>query len=261
MAMNIEAYKKQREKLEKQAVQYRELCSTCVQPGFGCYCQHIQSFHTPIKFVILIHPIEVRRRIATGRMSHLCLKNSLLIHGQDYSKNDQVNEILEDPEHQSFVLYPGAQSKNLSDLSPPQRKEIFDSSKTPVLFVIDGTWATAKKMMRQSQNLAALPRLSFTPPKQSRFRVRKQPAPECLSTIEAIHHSLELLGPAVGFQSQEQNHLLDVFDKMVERQLDFIRLAQLDPSRSHYRKPQVLRTSPPQLIDLVEPCPEPCSEL
>lgn len=238
--MNIEEYKRQRADLEKQETQFRELCHRCVQPGFGCYCQYIKSFSTPIQFVILIHPIEVRRRIATGRMSHLCLKNSLLIHGQDYSQNDQVNEIIQNPQNQAFVLYPGVRSQNLSQLSLPERKEIFDSTKNPVLFVIDGTWATAKKMMWQSQNLAALPRLAFTPQKLSRFRVRKQPAPECLSTIEAIHHSLELLGPAVGFESQEHDHLLHVFDKMVERQLEFIRQAQLDPTRSHYRRPRNL---------------------
>jgi hypothetical protein len=52
--------------------------------------------------------------------------------------------------------------------------------------------------------------------------VRKQPAQECYSTIEAIHHTIELLGPSCGFSVAQREHdrLLFIFDKMVSRQLD-----------------------------------------
>lgn len=214
---------------------FRHLCMTCLQPEFGCYCCHIRSFAAPIKFVILIHPIEFRRRIATGRMAHLSIQNSLLISGQNFSNHSQVNELLADSQYQPMVLYPGPKSLNITNITHPQRSELFQSHKIPLLFVIDGTWATAKKMMWQSENLKSLPRICFTPTQKSQFRVRKQPAPECLSTIEAIHHTLDLLQM---MPSREHDSLLFVFNKMVERQLDFIRLAELDPSRSHYRRPR-----------------------
>ena len=211
-----------------------------MQPDFGCYCEFVQKFDSRIKFVILIHPIEVKRRIATGRMSHLVLKNSELIKGQDYSQNDRVNELLNDPQNQCLILYPGRFSQNVTPKPGIEKPKVFETGKTPVLFVIDGTWATARKTMKQSLNLKAVPRICFTPPGPSNFRVRKQPAPECYSTIEAIHHTVELLGPEAGFDpaSREHDKLLFVFDKMVERQLEFVRKSFDDPNSNSYRRPR-----------------------
>lgn len=219
---------------------YRELCLQCCQPQFSCYCQHVQRFDAKIKFIILIHPIEVKRRIATGRMSHLCLENSELISGQDYAHNQRVNEILSDPQFQPMILYPGRQSLDLSVTRVENTAPIFQAGKIPTLFVIDGTWATAKKTMYQSQNLKKIPQVCFTPPGLSQFRVRKQPAPQCYSTIEAIHYAIELLAGHVGFEADQREHdkLLYVFDKMVGRQLEFVREARLNPKPNAYRQPR-----------------------
>jgi DTW domain-containing protein len=188
--LNREKYLLQRQKLQASLPQYRCICPQCQQPDFGCYCHFVQKFDPKIKFVILIHPIEVKRRIATGRMSWLCLQNAELIAGQDYSKNKKVLDILEEPESEKFILYPGVRSLNLSELENQRRAEIAKPHKNLTVFVIDGTWATARKTMRLSQNLKDLPRLCFTPPSPSQFRVRKQPSPECYSTLEAIHQTI-----------------------------------------------------------------------
>jgi len=189
-------------------------------------------------FVILIHPIEVHRRIATGRMSHLVLQNSHLIMGQDYTENFQVNAILEDPRRHNVMLYPGRYSQNLTDLSEPERSTLFPADKRLTIFVIDGTWATARRTVRQSKNLSPLPRICFSPEKPSNFRVRKQPHAACYSTIEAIHHTIELVGSSQSFNVQDREHdkLLYVFDKMVERQLEFIRLSEGKPGALRYRR-------------------------
>lgn len=238
--MDLLEYKKRRESLLLETPRYRHLCTRCLQPEFGCYCAHIQSFDPALRIVILIHPIEVRRRIATGRMSHLCLQGSEMIAAQDYSDNREVNRILEDPRNQPMVLYPGPQSFNLTHANSAEKAALFETGKKPVIFVIDGTWATAKKTMHLSRNLKTLPRIAFTPPGRSRFRVRKQPGVDCYSTIEAIHHLIELLGDREGFPIQERRHdrLLRVFDKMVERQLDFIRDAYENPKSTSYRRPR-----------------------
>ena len=160
-----------------QAPQYRVLCTSCTQPTFSCFCSQIKVFDPRMSFVILIHPIEVKRRIATGRMSHLCLKDSHLIKGQDYTHNNLVNDLITDPDYHSVILYPGINSKNLTPLAVEQRAELFPKTKKLRLFVIDGTWATARKMIRQSQNLNNLQRICFSPTTPSNFRVRKQPNP------------------------------------------------------------------------------------
>lgn len=222
---------------KEQEPQYRKLCFTCIQPEFGCYCSAIEKVDSKINFIILIHPIEVRRRIATGRMSHLCLENSQLIAGQDYSNHPQVNQLIADSTSHSVILYPGVNSINLTPLNISQRQELFPKGKRLNIFVIDGTWATAKKMVRQSENLRTLPRICFSPEKPSNFRVRKQPDPLYYSTIEAIHHTIELVGPTQGFAIGERQHdkLLKVFDLMVERQIECTRRVEENPELATYR--------------------------
>lgn len=238
--MDIERYQQKRREQAEQAPKYRELCTQCIQPVFSCYCRHIQRFNSQIQFVILIHPIEVRRRIATGRMAHLCLENSHLIMGQDYTQDAAVNRILADSRNHCVILYPGVHSKNLSPLTEVERSELFPKDKKLTVFVIDGTWATARRTIRQSRNLNTLPRICFSPQKPSSFRVRKQPHPACYSTIEAIHHSIELVGNSQGFDVSGRGHdkLLHVFDKMVELQLEFIRISESKPDTLRYRRPR-----------------------
>lgn len=244
--MDIQTYKLKRQQFLEASPRYRTICRDCFQPNFACYCEFVQKFDAKIKFVILIHPIEAKRRIATGRMSHLCLENSELIVGQDYTHNAKLNAILQDQSNQPFILYPGKQSVNLTNSLTTEAQDeaasLFDKSKVPTVIVIDGTWATARKTMRLSENLKDLSRICFTPPGPSRFRVRKQPAVHCYSTIEAIHHSIELLGSSVGFNVQSRDHdkLLFVFEKMVERQLEFIRESLDNPKTTSYRRPRFL---------------------
>jgi DTW domain-containing protein len=205
----------------------RFICRRCWQPDFTCYCEHLQRFDPKIRFVILIHPLEARKRIATGRMTHLTLENSLLIEGHEYTNNDKVNSIIEDPKNHVVILYPGRNSTNLSSLDIETRSQLFPEDKELVIFVIDGTWNTARKTMHLSLNFKNLPRICFSPPYPSRFRIRKQPASECFSTIEAVHHTIELLGPSRGFNVSDRTHhsLLNVFDKMVEQRLEFMEKA------------------------------------
>jgi DTW domain-containing protein len=238
--MNLQDYLKLKEELKEKQPRYRSLCTSCMQPAFSCYCHHIQKVNCQIEFIILIHPIEVKRRIATGRMSQLCLENSKLIKGEDFAENAQVNAILADQDSQCVILYPGKNAQNLSVMSEEQKNLNFSQSKKLVVFVIDGTWATAGKMIRRSPNLLKLPKICFVPKGLSQFRVRKQPAPECFSTIEAIHQTIELLGLQRGFQvsGREHDRLLYVFNQMVEKQLTFVREAYDHPRLRAYRRPK-----------------------
>jgi len=63
----------------------------------------------------------------------------------------------------------------------------------PVLFLIDGTWAGAKSILRRSQLVRALPRVCFDLAEPSAFAIKRQPRAECLCTLEAAHRCLTLL--------------------------------------------------------------------
>jgi DTW domain-containing protein YfiP len=221
--MTMQSYLEQRQRLRDAQKQYRESCLVCMRPGDHCYCGTIHSFDPNIKFVILIHHLEDRRPIATGRMSHLLLKNSELILGQDYSHHKRIDNLINDKNYYPVILYPGFASRNLSQMSLEQRADLFPTDKKLMIFVIDGTWNTANKMVR-SQNLFDLPRVCFTPQEPSKFRVRKQPKAECYSTLEAIHQTIELVGSGQGFDLHSRLHdnLLNSFEWMVNKQFAYL---------------------------------------
>jgi hypothetical protein len=86
------------------------------------------------------------------------------------------------------------------------------------LVVLDGTWWQSKKLLKSNPALAKLPRYAFAPAEPSRYRIRREPDKDYVSTIEAIAHALaHLEGDASGVQA-----LLKPFDAMVEHQLRFI---------------------------------------
>ena len=250
--VDIKQYHEARLARLAQEPKFRTICFRCMHPDFNCYCALIKPFDPKIRFAILMHKIEARRRVATGRLSHLSLENSLLITGHDFTEDKQVNALIDDPRNHSVVLYPGRNSQNLSELAPDERASFFPREKNLVVFVIDGTWNTARQMIR-SQCFQSLPRVCFTPPSISSFRVRKQPMPECYSTLEAIHHAIELVGPGRGFPAADRQHdaLLEVFDAMVERQLEYARRSHR--VNTHSRHKRHCESSAEPSVELPEP--------
>jgi len=211
--MNLSEFLLKRRNWQLSQKQFHERCYTCRRSKPLCYCHLIKSFQSEPQFVILIHPVEFRRRVATGRMAHLCLNNSIMIDAASFGENTKLQGILNNPDHHCVVLYPGENSVNLSPLSVGERWELFPKDKKLVIIVIDGTWNTASGMMRSCEKLNNLPRVCFSPRQASRFRIRKQPKDFCLSTIEAIHECIDLLNVQA---SSAHDHLLEVFDRVID---------------------------------------------
>lgn len=192
----------------------RGKCLRCLRPPLACYCAGIRPFTPGIRFLILTHIREAQKRIATGRMATLAVQGARQVVGEDFSADSEVNALLSDPALYPVVLYPGADALNLSQVPPSARA----FPRIPLVIVIDGTWSTAPKMLIKSHNLRGLPRISYDALEPSRFLVRRQPEAYCHSTIEAIHHVIDLLGPSYGFHGREHDHMLRVFDSMVRQQ-------------------------------------------
>jgi len=90
----------------------------------------------------------------------------------------------------------------------------------PVFFLIDATWACARAMLRRSDNLRGLSRVSFDPAGISGFHIKRQPRPECLATIEAAHRCLMLLAGEghEDFGREAGRRLLAPFRRLMEIQ-------------------------------------------
>jgi DTW domain-containing protein YfiP len=196
----------------------RPTCYTCRKPQVSCYCKELHPVSSRPRIVILMHPLEARHPVGTGRLAHRCLSNSRLWVGTEFDEQSELACLIRDPSLNPLLLFPGAESISLDGLDDDRRSEILDSTRESVVIVLDATWSIANKMLRQSPVLQAIPRVSFSPGRRSGFLVRRQPRPECLSSLEAIHRVLCLMdGP------ERYEGMLRVFESMVSRQLAFTR--------------------------------------
>jgi len=181
-------------------------------------------------FVFLMHPKEFKHEKAgTGRLTHLCLADSMIQMGIGFDDNETVQALINDPLNLPMLVYPSAGALNLSkgDLHATDIGE-----RRLVVFLLDATWALAKKMLRWSPSLQRLPRLMFTPSAPSRYVIKQQPVEGCLSTLEATHELLIALQRSGLDAYPQPDQLLGLFARMQDYQL---RCAS-DPARTGYRR-------------------------
>ncbi len=144
--------------------------------------------------------------IGTARMTHLGLANSELHVGADLDRHPRVQALAAAPRTALLFPGPGAVEPWALPEGPPA-----------TLVVLDGTWIQARKMLARSRLLQRLPRVAFTPDAPGAYRIRREPAPHCLATVEAV---VEVLGRLEDDRARF-SPLLGAFEQMVEQQLHF----------------------------------------
>jgi DTW domain-containing protein YfiP len=160
---------------------------------------------TATRVVLLQHPREARLAICSAWLTRLALENAELHRGLAFERDAGVMEQASRPG--AALLYPGPDATPIAQLcaEPP-----------PVLIVLDGTWLQAEKMLAANPKVASLRRVSFGPTPPSGYRqLRREPAPHCLSTLEAVATALtDLEGRPERFAPMRA-----AFERMVELQL------------------------------------------
>jgi DTW domain-containing protein YfiP len=184
----------------------RALCRRCVRPLGVCVCALLPDLAPATRVLVLQHPKERRVAIGTARMAARCLRGARVVVGTRLDDHPAVAAALADPARRPVLLWPGADAVDLA-LAPPTG---------PItLLVVDGTWHTARTLLRDNPRVAALPRYAIAPAAPSEYRIRREPSAECLSTIEALAAALGVLerDPA-GYRA-----MLAPFRAMVDVQL------------------------------------------
>ncbi len=217
----------------------RTKCYECMRPLSSCICKHTKPFFTNTRFIILMHPKEYKKeKNGTGFMTKLQLKNSEIIVGVDFTQNKRVNEILTKENNSSFLLYPGEDNFNLSTRKSSETKSFIGNNAN--IFILDGTWPCARKMLKLSKNLQKLRRVSFDNKIKSKFIIKQQPESLCLSTIESVFTVLKLLKKGE-VENCDTKHFLLPFEKMIEYQVECI----LNPNNKNYRS-KIIRSITPK---------------
>lgn len=199
-----------------------ERCFKCFKPKSVCLCRFARELDTGVKFVFLMHPKEFRRtRTGTGYLAHICLKDSEIIVGQDFSANQRLNQLLQDPEYLPFLMYPGEDAINVIDgKAEGKLEELVKGGKKLLILILDATWFCAKKLIEKNPFLLDLPKLSFKGDYRSIFTFKREPRPEYISTIECCYYFIKEMQEA-GLITKELDPepLMKIFKEMIKLQL------------------------------------------
>lgn len=182
----------------------------------------MEVVHNRVEVLFLQHPNERKMPVNTARLADLSLARSRLVHGVSFTPDHAVIRDLLQRREKVGVLFPSPRAKELREA--PEDLE--------TLVILDGTWREAKKMLHLSPVLHELPHYAFVPDAPSNYRIRKEPDEDFISSIEATVAALRIAERA----PEKYGELLALFDRMVDRQVDFHRVNNRPGRRKNSRE-------------------------
>lgn len=192
----------------------RLLCTTCQRPNIACICQFVSAINNDILVVILLHPKEVNQTKGTLPLLASSLSNLLVIEGENFSGNEQLNEILIKYKQRVALLYPSDDAVVVSDFSSNSKKQSVDYK---CLILLDATWKKAYRMYMLSKNLHLIDHIALPDNLIGQYEIRKTNKTNALSTLEACCYALEILEDS----PNKYQGLLEKFVEFNQFQLSF----------------------------------------
>ena len=192
----------------------RLLCTTCQRPKIACICQFVSAITNDILVVILLHPKEIGQTKGTLPLLANSLSNLLVIEGEDFSSNEELNKILIKYKHEVALLYPSDDAVVVSDLSSNTQGE---SDVYKCLILLDATWKKAYRMYMLSKNLHLIDHIALPDNLIGQYEIRKTNKNNALSTLEACCYALEILENS----PDKYQRLLEKFVEFNQFQLSF----------------------------------------
>ncbi|WP_017219658.1 tRNA-uridine aminocarboxypropyltransferase [Moritella dasanensis] len=197
----------------------RKKCTVCDKALAACICQHITKIDSAIELIILQHPSEVKNAIGTARILNLSLPQCQIIIGEDFTGNAQLNDRLNDPTKQCFLLYPSEDSIAAETLAGNENLDVdngaLDTHINRTFILLDGTWRKAFKMYQSSVNLQSIPAVRLNAQQQSQYTIRQTSIEGGLSTVEAGFLLLSTLDQ----DKHKYQPLLTAFEYMINFQI------------------------------------------
>ena len=214
----------------------REVCDRCARPPEVCLCSALPKapIVTQTRVLVLQHPAEAKKGIASVPLIQMCLEHTTIVSGKYFNPNmTEFNSALEEG-YVPLLLFPGPEAELLDrgvDSSAPKavsrrwENEVFGpdkaNSKKILLVLVDGTWTQARHMIRHSTELLeATTQVMFSASAESTFdALRKEPEKHCMSTLEACARSLRILErtAAAGLAA---DYMEATLERLVEIQLE-----------------------------------------
>lgn len=182
-------------------------CNKCGLPKINCICDRAPEIKTNAKIWILSTEKEFYRASNTARLLKLVNPHSTEIFLWERTKKpEKLIENINNERYETYLLFP------VEDEQVQCRKvEYKNTGKIPAFILIDGTWKEARKILRKSDYLNKLPRISLEPNFKSQYDLRRGAAEGNLCTIEAAAEVLRIN------KEIENSQFIDEFYKLFLR--------------------------------------------
>ncbi len=183
-------------------------CIACRLPQGSCVCLEIDKVPLPFDIMICCHNKEWQRNDNTGQWSYISSDNIQRLRWQRKleRQEDAQKQIELSQKTGNYLLFPSEEATELTQISNPIEQ----------LWVLDGTWQEAQKMLRQSPWLKSMSKVKITSGEHkaitSQFKLRRNQ--QGLSTMEAIAWAVATQDPQAG------QSLLSNFDLCQKRLLN-----------------------------------------
>lgn len=212
----------------------RLVCYACQKPQVTCVCGAIPRIDNRTFVHVLQHPRERTHPFGTARFARLGLSHSDVRVAWDANvrETERPSWLPSD----AVLLYPSPDARDL--------RELAERDRPTHLVVLDGTWSTARTLYRDKAWLKSLPAYRLSPDRPSRYRIRREPHADYISTIEAIVQALSVIEPDTAGLSG----LIDAFDRMIDRQITLVGNGR-DVRRLAPRRPIASRRIPRALAE------------
>ncbi|HLQ36879.1 MAG TPA: tRNA-uridine aminocarboxypropyltransferase, partial [Planctomycetota bacterium] len=196
-----------------------------MRPASMCLCHDLPVVDTRTGIVILQHPRERLHPFGTARLVDLILPHARIqvAHGDLAGNLHCPIEVPAD----AAVLYPHPRAIDIAAIAAAERPS--------TLIVLDGTWAHARRLYTDNPWLQSLRHVRLHPRDPSRYRIRREPQRDFLSTLEAIVGALQMLEP----DTRGLDGLIAAFDRMIDRQIQHVdALGRSGRTKLPRRRPQ-----------------------
>lgn len=196
-------------------------CPRCAKPLPLCVCDQVVPVAARLSLVVLMHPQEQDKALATARLAVQHVKNAVLKIGLSWPSLSKILGREVDPQRWAVLYLGSVDVKSLhseSGVVAVDRKGLPEPDQARALrgiegvIVLDGTWSQAKTLWWRNPWLLKCRRVVLTPKQPSRYgRLRREPRREGLSTIEAA----AMLMAALERRPEIEAVMLKSFDAML----------------------------------------------
>ena len=159
-----------------------DICQMCGMADVNCICNEAPKIKSNLNFYILTSEKEIYRPSNTAKLLKLASEDSVkIIKWERKSISFEISELLNSGE-QVYLVYPlDEEKKNIEEKLEDNKKENKIN-----LIILDGTWNETNKILRKSEYLQKLPRISIDIEEKTNYELRKGAGEGELCTIEVI---------------------------------------------------------------------------